>query len=99
MSEDKEDFRKTMEKELNELGKKIDELLGNAERKARTEYERLSRELPPKMRDAREKLDELQYRGGEAWKELKPGLEKAWGELKTAVDNAATRFRESKSSK
>jgi hypothetical protein len=75
-----------MEEEFRRLGAYLDQMLAKAEACARSEYEKLSQELPPK-------LNELKTQSGQAWDDLKPGLEKAWTELRTSFQTAAARFR------
>ncbi|MCJ2544022.1 hypothetical protein [Thermostichus vulcanus] len=40
-----------------------------------------------------ERLQSLQNSSGEAWEELRLGLESAWGELQSALDNAFAKFQ------
>jgi chromosome segregation ATPase len=73
----------TLQAQLRELRPLIADLRGRAEQ-AEKEARRLATELRAKREPARAALGEL-----------KVGLEKAWGELKTALDSAATKFRQS----
>ncbi|MGH9339628.1 MAG: coiled coil domain-containing protein [Acidobacteriota bacterium] len=92
MDEEKS-YQQRMEEQFRRLSRKIDEVLSQAENKARSEYQRRSPEIRAKTKEAREKLDELKTASGDAWKDLKPGFEKAWTELRKAFDEAASRFK------
>jgi ElaB/YqjD/DUF883 family membrane-anchored ribosome-binding protein len=90
--EDKRSFQQTMEEEINRLGRKIDQILTDAQTHARAEFERQRETLPPKLEKARRRLEELKQASGEAWLELKPGLQRSWEELRKSVDAAAAKF-------
>ncbi|HSR70440.1 MAG TPA: hypothetical protein VLU25_21095 [Acidobacteriota bacterium] len=89
--DDRQQYQKRMEERINSLGRRIDELLSQAEASARRECQ----QLPDRLKTARVKLDELGRESEEAWRDLRPGLEKAWGELRQAVRQASSRFRSS----
>ncbi len=86
---DEQSYWKKMETQLNELGAQISELLGKLETGVDKELEALR----PKLKAAREKLDELKRTSADAWGDLKPGLEKAWVELQKSFNEAAARFK------
>jgi len=86
---DKESFRRKWEAQLKELNKEIAELVNKLETGIDKEVEALR----PRLKAAREKLDHLQQTSSEAWKDFKPGLEKAWTELQKAFNDAAARFK------
>jgi len=53
------------------------------------------------LADADQKLDALKARlkqladaGGDAWQEMKGGVEKAWGDLSESCKNAARKFKD-----
>ncbi|HEY2981644.1 MAG TPA: hypothetical protein VGJ22_10715 [Anaerolineales bacterium] len=86
---DEQSYRKKMEAQLNELGAQISELLG----KLGTGVDKELEALRPKLKAAREKLEELKQTSADAWGDLKPGLEKAWVELQKSFNEAAARFK------
>ncbi len=86
-----------MEEEINRLGRRIDQILSDAQTHARAEFERQRETLPPKLDKARRRLEELKQTSGEAWLELKPGLQRSWEELRKSVDAAAAKFSSRKS--
>lgn len=85
----RKEYQRKMEEEFLKLSAKIDALLSQVEAKARKEYEA----LPAKVEAVRAKLKELKSAGAGAWEDMKPGLEKAWNELRTSFDKAASRFK------
>jgi hypothetical protein len=89
-------FQRTMERQLDELEQKIAELEQLAE-DIQTDIEPEARELLEELkakRDvARQKLNELEESSGDAWEELRKGLERTWQELEEAFDRAASRLR------
>jgi hypothetical protein len=77
-----ERLRGRIQAELRELRPLIDDLRGRAEQ-AEKETRRLAREWRAKREPARAALGELRV-----------GVEKAWGDLKAALDSALTKFRD-----
>ena len=88
-------YQKKMEARFNHLAAQVNDLMRKVESRAQQELEKQAQTLPPKLKAAREKLEELTQASGEAWEDLKPGLEKAWTELQRAIEQAASRFRKS----
>ena len=78
-----------IEEDLRELRAQIKELL----KKLDTAVGKEAEALRPKLRAAQAKLNELMKTSGEAWGDLKPGLEKAWDELHKSLNLAAARFK------
>jgi septation ring formation regulator EzrA len=77
-----ERLRTRIQTELRELRPHLDDLRGRAAQ-AEQEARRLARELRAKREPARAALGEL-----------RAGAEKAWGELRMALDSAIAKFRE-----
>src|SRR4030095_10383548 len=80
---------KTIEEQLHELKGQIRELIKTLETAVGKEAEALR----PKLKAAQAKLLELKQTSAEAWEDLKPGLRKAWDELHTSLNQAASRFK------
>ena len=78
-----ERFHGAIQGQLRELRPVLDDLRSRAEQ-AEQEAKRLAKEVRAKREPARAALGEL-----------KVGIEKAWGELKSALDSAITKFRQS----
>jgi len=92
----KEIFQQKLEAQLKELDVLFDNLklqasLGTAE--LRTEVEKQLESLTHKRSAAQAKLNELSRRTEGAWEDLKVGTEKAWDEMRQALNQIAERFR------
>lgn len=81
--------RKKLEDQLSELGAQINDLI----RRLETAAEKEAETLRPRLKLAQERLHELKQTSGEAWQDLKPGIEKAWDELQKSFNQAASRFK------
>jgi PhzF family phenazine biosynthesis protein len=90
--EDKKSYQAKMEDQFQRLGTKIDELLELIEGDARVGYDRVSDEVRKSQKVVEKKLGELKESSAEAWQDAKPGLEKAWGELRSIIDKVSSRF-------
>jgi predicted nucleic acid-binding Zn-ribbon protein len=78
-----ERFHRAIQAQVRDLRPVLDDLRTRAEQ-AEKEAKRLAKEVRAKREPARAALGEL-----------KVGVEKAWGELKSAMDSALTKFRQS----
>lgn len=74
--------------EIAKLEEKAADLKGDATRKWAEERTALRE----RRKIAAEKLSDLKASSGDAWKELKPGLDSTWTELRKAVTDAADEF-------
>jgi signal transduction histidine kinase len=95
--EDKESYQKTMEARLARLGAKLDQLKEGADKageKAKTEINRLMQDLRQRQDLARKKFQEVKGASGEAWVQLRAGLEKAAEQLKEGLDQAGSKFKQ-----
>ena len=81
--------RKKLEDQIAELAAQISELI----RRLETAAEKEAEALRPKLKLAQERLQELRQTSGEAWKDLKPGIERAWDELQKSFNQAASHFK------
>ena len=85
-----------IEPQLKDCGEKIEELKGKAvhvQAEARAKHEQHVEEALKKLEHARVKLNELKNSSGEAWHELKVGVDKAWDDFRQAFENAAAKFK------
>lgn len=92
----KELYREKIESQLREWRAKIDQLegkLATLSGEAREELEKNIAELRRQKGIIRERWNELQKSGGEAWDRLMEGVEKASAELKEALERVISRFR------
>lgn len=94
--EDKDLYREKFEAKLRELKAQIEVLEARADQlKAESKLE-LKQQIQSlrQQRDAiGKKLEQLQQSSGEAWKDLKTGLESAAAELKGALGKAMDQFK------
>jgi chromosome segregation ATPase len=82
--------------QLEQLDAQIDELESKAEREvtgANQSYDKQIQILNHKMANAQEKLKEIKKSGDEGWKELRQGVEKAMGEVDSAIKSVKSRFQ------
>ena len=89
------DYGKKIEEQLQQLREEIADLLRRLESGIDKEMEVLG----PRLKAARQKLDELSETSKEAWGDLKPGLERAWTEVQKSLNDAASRFKDHGSKK
>ena len=92
----KEDYQKELQEQLDEWGREIDKLKAVAEKaKAglQAEYYKEVEDLRCKQLAAQKKLHELKDHSGEAWEDLKEGVEGAWDSLSKGVKSAVSRFK------
>jgi len=91
-------FRKQMETKLNEYGAKIDQLQAKAEKlgedgKAKAQQQLTT--LRQKRDEVSEKLKELGSSSGNAWGQLKSGIDAAMEDLGNAYKKAVAEFSKS----
>ena len=94
--DDKEAYRQSAEAKLKEWNARMDLLKAKAEQadaEARIEYSRRIQELEIKGSEVRDMLDRMKTGSGNAWRDLKSGVEEAIVDLKRAVDRAYAQFK------
>lgn len=92
----KEAYEKKIEAQLEEWKSEIDSMKAKADKAdadARIEYYKQIDSLRLKQEAAKEKLNELKNAGGEAWEDLKAGIELAGDSLWDAIKSAKARFK------
>ncbi|TMM54202.1 hypothetical protein [Sulfitobacter sabulilitoris] len=93
--DDKDAYRQKLQTRLETLRAEIDKLEAKAEHvgaEAREALRTEAKELRAKQDEARKKLEAFRKAQGDAWKDLKSGLDAAWDDLSRAVRRAADRF-------
>ena len=91
-------FGKQIETKLNEYGEKIDQLQAKAEKlggDAKTKAEQQLTALRQKRDEVSEKLKELGSSSGNAWEQLKSGIDAAMEDLGNAYKKAVAEFSKS----
>ncbi len=92
----KEEYQKKLQAQLDEWGPEIDKLkvvAGKAKTGLQGEYYKELEELRSQQLVAQKKLHELKGASGEAWEDLKGGIEIAWVAMGDALKLAASRFK------
>ena len=91
----KEEFRKKLEAQLNELDAKIAKLREKGrdlKGQAKTNWDRKLADLEIKRDAARAKLADVGHSSAEAWKDVQKGAQSAWDEVDKAFRDAAKEF-------
>jgi DNA-binding transcriptional MerR regulator len=91
-------FRKQMEIKLNEYGEKIDQLQAKTEKlgeDGKTKAQQQLTSLRQKRDEVSEKLKELSSSSGNAWEQLKSGIDAAMEDLGNAYKKIAAEFSKS----
>lgn len=92
----KEAYHEQLDAQLREWSAKLDQLKAKAdgaEAAAKVEYYKQIESIKAKADVAQAKLKELNESSGEAWESLKGGVERAWTDFKTAIEEAAGKFK------
>jgi hypothetical protein len=92
----KEEYQAKMEAQLKDVTAKLAVLMAradNAQASAKTQYQDQIKQLRAKLSETQGRLQQVKASSGEAWITLKEGTEKAWGELRGALDSALAKFR------
>jgi TolA-binding protein len=92
----KSEYQQKVETELREFNKKLDEMKEKAadlKGHARTEFDRIMKELREKQGAAARELEALKAKSGRAWEDLKGQTDEAVQDLKQAYDKAVSRFK------
>lgn len=91
-------FRKQMETRLDEYGEKIDQLQAKAEKlgeDGKTKAQQQLTSLRQKRDEVSEKLKELGSSSGNAWEQLKSGIDAAMEDLANAYKKVVAEFSKS----
>ncbi|HEY1076523.1 MAG TPA: hypothetical protein VGE51_07525 [Fontimonas sp.] len=93
--DDKALYQKKQQAQLDEYKAEIDKLKAKASKASadvQLEVNKQIRALETKLDEGRSKLAELAEATGEAWDELKSGVDSAWQSLKKGVSDAGSRL-------
>jgi hypothetical protein len=93
----KEAYKQKIEAELELAQAKLAEFKAQAKistADARIKHAKQVDELEQKVDATKVKLKELGEASDDAWKQLKVGVEAAWGALSAAIRNAAANFKD-----
>ncbi len=92
----KEAYEKKLQAQLDEWALEYEKLKVRADKvkaEGQIEYQKELEELRSKQKVAQEKLDEIKAASGDAWEDLKTGLESSWDSLSASLKSAASRFK------
>lgn len=92
----KEEYQQKMEAQLKELTNKVAELAAKADTaqaELKVQYQEQIKVVRAKLDATQKRLQDLKKSSSEAWETFKGGTEKAWNELKDAVQGAASKFK------
>ena len=92
----RDEYVKKLQAKLEEWNADIDRLsakAGEVKAELRHDYAEQLEALKAKQAVARQKFEELQKSGGNAWEDLKAGIELAWSAVGEAIDSAKSRFK------
>ena len=93
----KEQYEKTMEERLRDLGKQLDELkvkVAEITEQTRKDVNHQLTEADKKEKAASHELDELQKKSEKEWKKFTTEMNKAADDLKKAFEHAKSRVKE-----
>lgn len=93
----KDEVIQRLKAEVEEWEAKLEPLKLKAklgEMEARDKFEEVEKTVREKTHHLRGRLEELKNDTGEAWEDLAKGCETSWGEAKSAIKAALSRFRD-----
>ena len=96
MKDKRKEYEKKLDAQLKEWNTQITLLKGKADTlkaEAKVEYHATIETVQHKRDEAKTKLRDLTASSDEAWEDLKQGAERAWSEVKTALHDAASKFK------
>jgi len=94
--EKKNMYMKKLEENLAEFNtrlKALKEKAAGVQDDMKAEYHAQIKNLESKRDDLEVKYGKLKDSSGHAWDDVKAGTEKTWGELKTSIEKAVSRFK------
>jgi len=95
--EKKEEYMEKLSAQLKNWGDRINEFAEKAEHEALEHKTKLQREIADfesRRLEAQLKLRQLRETTGDAWETLMAGMDKAWADMKEAVDRIADKFKQ-----
>lgn len=93
----KEIYQEKLKKDLDSLKLKIDQLKNELEKdylEQKVEVVKLLDDLEEKKNNLQKEYDDLKSASGDAWKEIKMGIERSWVDLEAAFKLAKSKFKQ-----
>lgn len=94
----KKDYEQKVHYELKVLGHRIHRMKSRTDMKLDSDLKKEQADLEAQKRAADKQLANLAASTGDAWKDLRHGMDKAVKDLGTAVDQAAVQFKQTPAS-
>lgn len=91
----KDAYLEKLHAKLDEWNAEIDKLkakLDAAGAEKRVEYQEQIQNLKQKQKEVEQKMATIRSAGGDAWEDLKKGVESAWDAMESAMKAAKSRF-------
>jgi hypothetical protein len=88
----KADYQKKTDHDLKALGKKIKHLQHRTDAQVNADLSDATKTLEAQKTEADQKLAALENSTGDAWKDLRKGMDDALTDLKVSVDSASKQF-------
>lgn len=95
MSEDRDAYVEKVKSQLDEWNLEIDNLEARASKASddvRAQLEKAIEGVRKEYQEARARLDGVRHARGDAWHDLKDGMQKAWADLRQSIDDTAARI-------
>lgn len=95
MSDDRATYVERVKSRLDEWNVEIETLEARASKAsddARAQLEKTIAEVREDYQEARARLDGVRHARGDAWQDLKDGMQKAWADLRQSIDDASSRI-------
>ncbi len=89
----KKDYEQKVSHDLKVLGHRIHKLKSRTDKKLDSDLKKEQADLEKQKKAADKQLADLAASTGDAWKDLRHGMDKAVKDLGTAVDQAAAQFK------
>lgn len=89
----KADYQKKTDQDLKRLGKKIRHLEHRTDAQLNADLKDATGKLEAQKAEADKKLVVLENSTGDAWKDLRKGMDKALKDLKVSVDEASRQYK------
>jgi chromosome segregation ATPase len=94
---DKELYQKKMQAQLDEWKADVDKLRARASRAGADTQLKMNEQikaLDSRIAEGKAKLSALSRAGEDAWESIRDGVDSAWDSLKSAVSDAAAKFKD-----
>jgi hypothetical protein len=91
----KADYQNKVNQDLRRLDRKIKNLQHKTDAQMNADLKATTKKLQMKKAEADQKMEALEKSTGDAWKDLKQGMDDALTDLKASVDAASSQFKTS----